>query len=89
MTLLQKKGMAAGIVQDAASLARDSQLQERGFLSAQANAPFTDAPPLKMENVSFSYRPAPLPGQDNDYVYGTLLGLSEKEIAAFKKKGVI
>lgn len=89
MIVLQKNGIAAGVIQDAAGLARDPQLRARGFLSEQAGTPFTDSPPLKMENVSFSYRPAPLPGQDNDYVYGKLLGLSEKEIAVLKKKGVI
>ena len=32
MSLLQKNGVAAGIVQDAADLAKDPQLKARGFL---------------------------------------------------------
>jgi crotonobetainyl-CoA:carnitine CoA-transferase CaiB-like acyl-CoA transferase len=34
-------------------------------------------------------RTAPAPGRDNDYVYGKLLGMDRKEIAALRKKGVI
>jgi benzylsuccinate CoA-transferase BbsF subunit len=35
------------------------------------------------------WRAAPVLGQDNDYVFQQLLGLSEQEVAALKEKGVI
>jgi crotonobetainyl-CoA:carnitine CoA-transferase CaiB-like acyl-CoA transferase len=89
MSLLQQKGVASGLIRDAVGLAHDPQLKARGFFSTQPNTPFIDAAPIKMENETFNYRPAPLAGHDNEYVYGTLLGLSKKEITALKQKGVI
>lgn len=88
MTRLQEDGVAAGIVQDAADLAKDPQLKARGFFVK--SDVFTDASPIKMGSSGAEYRrSAPAPGQDNDYVYGGLLGLSEQEIADLKDKGVI
>ena len=90
MALLQKYGVAAGIVQDAADLAGDPQLRARGFFIEDDEIPFTDAAPIRMSASPAEYRrSAPSPGQDNDYVYGKLLGLSKGEIAALKEKGVI
>jgi crotonobetainyl-CoA:carnitine CoA-transferase CaiB-like acyl-CoA transferase len=90
MTLLQQHGVRAGVVQDAADLARDPQLKARGFFVTDGEAPFIDAVPVKMENSGPLFnRAAPSPGCDNDYVYGTLLGLSKKEIRNLKKNGVI
>jgi crotonobetainyl-CoA:carnitine CoA-transferase CaiB-like acyl-CoA transferase len=43
-----------------------------------------------MEHTGAEYqRSAPAPGQDNDYVYGGLLGLNDPEIADLKDNGVI
>jgi crotonobetainyl-CoA:carnitine CoA-transferase CaiB-like acyl-CoA transferase len=85
---LQEKGVAAGIVQDAADLAKDPQLQARDFFVK--GSVFTDASPIRMGQGGAKYRrSAPEPGQDNDYVYGRLLGLSEKEIADLKINGVV
>ena len=90
MALLQKYGVAAGIVQDAVDLAGDPQLRARGFFIEDDEIPFTDAAPIRMSASPAGYRrSAPSPGQDNDYVYGKLLGLSEGEIAVLKEKGVI
>ncbi|MFA5308553.1 MAG: CoA transferase [Dehalococcoidales bacterium] len=88
MSLLQANGAAAGKVQDAADLAKDPQLKARGFF-IQGDV-LTDASPIRMGRGGAEYeRPAPAPGQDNDYVYGKLLGLSAGEISALKNKGVI
>lgn len=91
MSRLQENGVAAGIVQDAADLARDPQLKARGFF---VNKPeigkFVDATPIRLSQSPAEYkRAAPSQGQDNDYVYGKLLGMSEKEIADLREKGVI
>jgi benzylsuccinate CoA-transferase BbsF subunit len=93
-SLLQKKGMAAGVVRSAADLAQDPQLKERGFFVELAHPEMgktiSDASPVSLSSTPASYtRPAPLPGQDNDYVYRGLLELSEGEINRFKKQGVI
>jgi crotonobetainyl-CoA:carnitine CoA-transferase CaiB-like acyl-CoA transferase len=90
IAMMQQNGIAAGAVQNAADLVNDSQLKSRGFFVKSKDIPFTDASPIKMEKQNkSSYRPAPVPGQDNDYVYGKLLGLSLKELKTLKEKGVI
>lgn len=90
MSLLQKNGVAAGIVQDASDLAKDPQLKTRGFFVKDAEMPFIDASPIRVSESTAEYRrAAPEPGQDNDYVYGELLGVSGKEMAELKRKGVI
>jgi benzylsuccinate CoA-transferase BbsF subunit len=91
MSRLQENGVAAGAVQDAADLAGDPQLKERGFF---VNKPeigkFVDATPIRLSQSPAEYkRAAPSQGQDNDYVYGKLLGMSEKEMADLKDSGVI
>jgi benzylsuccinate CoA-transferase BbsF subunit len=94
MALLQKNGVAAGVVQSAADLAQDPQLKERGFFveldHPETGKTISDATPVRLSATPPLYvRPAPLPGQDNDYVYGELLGLSDSELAELKKQGVI
>jgi len=90
MGILQRQGVAAGKIQDAAGLVKDPQLKSRGFFVGNGVKPFIDAPPVKMSSGRAEYRtPAPPPGHDNDYVYGKILGLSKKEIDALKKNGVI
>jgi benzylsuccinate CoA-transferase BbsF subunit len=94
MARLQKQGVAAGVVQDARDLAQDPQLKERGFFieldHPEMGKTVPDASPIRLSDTPAGYtRAAPLPGQDNDYVYGELLGLSEAEMAELKKQGVI
>jgi benzylsuccinate CoA-transferase BbsF subunit len=94
MALLQKNGVAAGVIQSAADLARDPQLRERGFFielgHPELGKTVSDASPVRLSATPAVYtRPAPLPGQDNGYVYGELLGLSNGEIKRLKGQGVI
>jgi len=94
MTLLQKNGVAAGVVQSAADLAGDPQIRERGFFieldHPEAGRTVSDASPVRLSATPASYiRAAPLPGQDNNYVYRELLGLSEGQLDKLKAQGVI
>jgi len=90
VSMLQKNGVACSVVQDAGDLARDPQLKARGFFVKNKDISLTDASPIRIEHNGADYsRPAPAPGQNNDYVYGDLLGLSKKEISSLKKNGVI
>ena len=94
MALLQQSGVAAGVVQSAADLAQDPQLKQRGFFVELAHPEMgktiSDATPVRLSATPPQYsRPAPLPGQDNDYVYRELLGLSGSEINELKNQGVI
>jgi benzylsuccinate CoA-transferase BbsF subunit len=93
MALLQEHGVAAGVVQDARDLAQDPQLKHRGFFieldHPEMGKTISDASPIRLSETPPRYRPAPLLGQDNDYVYGELLGLSQGEMDRLKEQGVI
>jgi len=94
MALLQKNGVAAGVVESAADLARDPQLGERGFFvkldRPDMGRTVSDAAPIRLSDTPARYtRAAPLPGRDNDYVYGELLGLGKREMAELTEQGVI
>jgi benzylsuccinate CoA-transferase BbsF subunit len=91
MSRLQSHGVAAGIVKNAADLTRDPQLKARGFfIDRQETGKLVDANPIRLSGASARYDlPAPMPGRDNNYVYGELLGLNEKEMTELRKKGVI
>jgi benzylsuccinate CoA-transferase BbsF subunit len=94
MALLQRQGVAAGVVQTASDLAKDPQLRERGFFieldHSELGKTISDGVPIKLSNTPARYtRAAPLLGQDNDYVYGELVGMSQGELAELKKQGII
>ncbi len=94
MALLQGQGVAAGVVQDASDLANDPQLKERGFFieldHPEMGKTISDATPIKLSDTPARYiRAAPVQGQDNDYVYKQLLGMSDGEIAELRQQGVI
>jgi benzylsuccinate CoA-transferase BbsF subunit len=91
MARLQANGVAAGVVQDAADLARDPQLKARGFFIGKPEiGKLVDASPIRLSETPAEYnRPAPTQGRDNAYVYGKLLDMSEKEMAELKEKDVI
>ena len=94
MALLQRQGVAAGVVQDASDLANDPQLKERGFFieldHPDLGKTISDATPIKLSDNSARYiRAAPVVGQDNGYVYKQLLGMSDSQVAELRQQGVI
>ena len=94
MTLLQRNGVAAGVVHNAADLAGNPHLLARGFFIGiqhrDSGETMTDATPIKLSETPADYRrPAPVPGEDNDYVYRELLGMNAGEIASLTENGVI
>jgi benzylsuccinate CoA-transferase BbsF subunit len=94
MALLQGQGVAAGVVQDAGDLARDPQLKERGFFieldHPELGKTVSDGVPVRLSDAPAGYNgAAPLRGQDNDYVYKELLGISEGELDKLRQNGVI
>ena len=89
MALLQGQGVAAGMVQDASDLARDPQLRARGFF-VELGKTISDGVPVRLSDTPAGYsRAAPGRGQDNDYVYKKLLGMSEGELAKLRQQGII
>ena len=94
MSRLQAQGVPAGAVQNAVDLANDPQLKARDFF-IELEHPETgkisaDASPIKLTGNTAQYRrAAPLPGEDNNYVYGKLLGIGGDDIAELRKQGII
>jgi benzylsuccinate CoA-transferase BbsF subunit len=94
MKILQRERVPAGVVQNAADLASDPQLKARGFFVELEHTLMGkttgDASPIRLsENPAEYKRAAPEPGQDNEYVFHDLLGLSRDQINGLKEKGVI
>jgi benzylsuccinate CoA-transferase BbsF subunit len=89
MALLQGQGVAAGVVADASDLAKDPQLKERGFF-VELGKTMSDGVPVRFSDTPARYRrAAPGRGQDNDYVYKQLLGMSEDELAGLRQNGIV
>jgi benzylsuccinate CoA-transferase BbsF subunit len=92
MLRLQAAGIAAGVVQSAADLARDPQLDHRGqatFLGhPEVGIQRYDAPAFRLTASPAQLRPVPTLGQHNARVFQGLLGLSEAEYHALEREGV-
>ena len=89
MALLQEWGVAAGVVQDAGDLANDPQLKAQGFF-IELGKTISDATPIKLSRTPARYRRvAPARGQDNNYVYGELLDMSEEQLSELRQQGII
>ena len=94
MNLLQSAGVHAGVVQNAEDLAKDPHLRTNEFFvdltHPTAGKTVADRSPIRMSGISTrAWKPAPLLGGDNEYVYLELLGLSEAEYQACTEKGII
>jgi crotonobetainyl-CoA:carnitine CoA-transferase CaiB-like acyl-CoA transferase len=95
MTLLQEAGVAAGVVQHVADLARaDRQLAARSFFEEvehlQKGTVVATGVPLGLTATPVrSGRSGAAVGEDNGYVFGTLLGMSADEIRACVEDGTI
>lgn len=95
MNLMQKAGVAAGVVETGEDLMdKDPQLRERHFFHeleypgvgkyrTQVGAHFL------MSKYDYELKAAPLLGEHNDYVFKGLLGMSDGEFDKLVKEGVI
>jgi benzylsuccinate CoA-transferase BbsF subunit len=94
MHMLQDAGVPAGAVQNAEDLFSDPQLRHREhfrFLEhREIGAHAYQAPAYRLSSTPCSLsKPAPCLGEDNEYVYREVLGLSDDEIAELLIEGVI
>ncbi|MBF8267977.1 MAG: hypothetical protein HW388_1485 [Dehalococcoidia bacterium] len=94
MHILQKAGVPAGPILDAAGMVSDPHLNQRGFfvpLGEMEGRPYTHvAHPWRSSGVPQPfYKLLPPRGGDNSYVLGKLLGMSEAEIARLEKDKVL
>jgi benzylsuccinate CoA-transferase BbsF subunit len=94
MHMLQARGIAAGVLQDADDLMeRDPQLRARGafvtlehpVLGAFAHL----ALPYRLDSAPAVMRTSPLLGQHTDHVCRKMLGLGDAQIAAWTEEGLL
>ena len=90
MTMLQKAGINAGVVQDVKGLYEDRHLWDRGFLKMQPHTEAGDwawaASPFRLSEISEDPRQT-LIGQDIEYVCTELLGIPDDEFAQLMNDG--
>jgi crotonobetainyl-CoA:carnitine CoA-transferase CaiB-like acyl-CoA transferase len=95
MSALQEAGIAAGVVQNTEDQARrDRQLEARGFFEelehlAKGRVVATGIPLGLTRTPGRSGRTGAAVGQDNDYVFGDLLGMTPREIRSCVESGAI
>ena len=94
MHILQKADVPAGPVLDAKELLEDPHLNERGFFETVTHPEAGSHPYIGMyaklsKTPGHIRKPAPCIGEDNQYVFGELLGLSKEEMDQLVKEGII
>jgi crotonobetainyl-CoA:carnitine CoA-transferase CaiB-like acyl-CoA transferase len=95
MAILQAAGVAAAAVQNPQDLAEsDPQIAHRGTFFELDHpvigpALFEGAPMRLSHTDTDNWRSAPLLGEDNDYVFGEVLGLDERRRRDLAEAGVI
>ena len=94
MHLLQGLGIAAGPVLDQRDAYQDPHLEERGIFEevTQEDAGTHRYPttPYRLSEIPMPVRRGPVRlGEDNEYVYKTLLNYSDQEYAEFERQGHI
>ena len=94
MRILQEAGVAAGPVMDQRDAYSDPHLMERGMFQEafQEDTGLNLYPraPYKMSETPPDIRRGPVRlGEDNDYVYKTVLGYSDAEYAELEAEGHI
>jgi crotonobetainyl-CoA:carnitine CoA-transferase CaiB-like acyl-CoA transferase len=92
MHRLQKAGIAAGVCLNVPQLIADPHIKKRGVFIEQNHpeggktivyrAPWKSA-------LTATNPPAPCLGEHNDYVFKTLLGMSDREVAGLAEKKII
>ena len=93
MEMLQRAGVPAAVVQDGRDLFSDPHLRARGFMRTVEH-PSTGvieypAVPLRLWEAPGKLDWWHEMGEDNGYVFGDILGMSEAEIACLRDSGVL
>jgi crotonobetainyl-CoA:carnitine CoA-transferase CaiB-like acyl-CoA transferase len=94
--MLASNGIPAGYVEDARDIARNPQLDARGFLEVEVH-PVTGPHPIPMvpfrydgrAGRTWTYRASPTLGEHNDEILGGELGLGADELAALRARNII
>ncbi|MEE8471024.1 MAG: CoA transferase [Dehalococcoidia bacterium] len=94
MNLLQKAGVAAGVVESGEDLAADPQLNHRGahvtLEHAEIGPHIYQPPPFRLSKTPPELTmPAPCLGQHNEYVLKEILGMSDDEVSDLLVAGAL
>jgi benzylsuccinate CoA-transferase BbsF subunit len=93
VSLMQKAGVAAGVVQSGQDLDNDPQLRHRHFyweLDHPEMGKFTySGMPAMLSKTPYEIRRAPMLGEHNEYVCTELLGISDEEFSQLISDGVL
>ena len=94
MMILQRNGIAAGVVQTAEDLYRDPHLRERGSAREVFHPPagwVTRAgPSVRFSDSKFTpENQAHFAGEDDEAVFGELLGMSSEQVADLRQREVL
>jgi benzylsuccinate CoA-transferase BbsF subunit len=94
MLMLQRDGIAAGVVQTAEDLYRDPHLRERGFARevyhSQVGWVTRAGPSVRLKEASAPNEEfAHTAGEDNEAVFGELLGLSSAQLKDLADREVL
>jgi benzylsuccinate CoA-transferase BbsF subunit len=94
MRLLQAAGVAAGAVLSTGEFVEDEHIKARGFMESFDHPVVGEkrypGPPYKLsETPGYIHRAAPLLGADTEYVFKTLLGMSDEEIKQLDDEGIL
>jgi crotonobetainyl-CoA:carnitine CoA-transferase CaiB-like acyl-CoA transferase len=92
MALLQREGVAAGVVQDARDICSDVHLRERecfwrGNHKELGSFSYLGQPSRLSMTPAKLYREAPILGEHNEYICLEILGMSEAEFDGFLMAG--
>ncbi len=92
--LLRNQGITAGIVKNAEDLSKDPCLASREFFIELTHPilgkTISDRSAIVFpKEITKNWKAAPLLGQDNQYVFMDLLGLSSEEFLGYKNRGII
>ena len=94
MMILQRNGVAAGVVQTGEDLYRDPHLRERGSTREVFHQPIgwvtRAGPSVRLSEAKFTgNNQAHFAGEDNEAVFGELLGMSSQQIADLRQREVL
>ncbi|MFC1896175.1 CaiB/BaiF CoA transferase family protein [Thermodesulfobacteriota bacterium] len=94
MRKLQEAGIAAGPSCNVTDVLRDPHLRERGFFlevehPEMGKATLARTPWYVDGEAVGTYEPAPMIGEYNEYVFRTLLGMSQEEVSRLVEEKVI
>jgi len=94
MSMLQKEGIAAGVVQNGEDVHNDPQFAHREHFTLLNHAEMGKHTNSRVafrlsKTPGYLDRPAPCLGQDNEYVFTSILGYSTEEFVELLAEGVL